>query len=40
MDEVDKITKKQRENILNDELEKKLRLTKQTFYESGPKATN
>ena len=26
-------------NILNDELEKKLRFTKQSFYESGPKAT-
>ena len=31
--------KDQINNILNDELEKKLRLTKQSFYESGPKAT-
>lgn len=31
--------KKQIESILDDELEKKLRFTKQTFYESDPKAT-
>ena len=34
-----KDVRKQIENILNDEIEKKLRFTKQTFYESGPKAT-
>lgn len=34
-----KETKQQIEGILNDQLEKKLRFAKQTFYESGPKAT-
>lgn len=34
-----KEVRKQIENIMNDEIEKKLRFTKQTFYESGPKAT-
>ncbi len=31
--------KDQINNVLEDELEKKLRFTKQSFYESGPKAT-
>lgn len=34
-----KEVKKQLEGIDTDELEKKLRFTKQTFYESGPRAT-
>ena len=34
-----KEVRKKIENIMNDEIEKKLRFTKQTFYESGPRAT-
>ena len=34
-----KEVRKQIETIINDEIEKKLRFAKQTFYESGPRAT-